>query len=132
MVFCRVRETAPNLHHTRIVLMTEPNSKTTVRMVGYTLPEITDHFRPDDRERLIELGVQFRFLKDSISELKQGVADGRSGIVRTVEELAVRVERHDSELSERVSRLENFRWMLLGLSAGVGAVTSTILHFLAK
>ena len=112
--------------------MTESRPKTTLRMVGYPLPEITDHFRPDDRERLIELGVQFRFLKDSITELKQGVADGRSGIVRQVEELAVRVERHDAELGERISKLENFRWMLLGLSAGVGAVTSTILHFLAK
>lgn len=72
-----------------------------------------DHFTSSDRERLVELGVELRFMQKDFNELKQLIGEN------------TRVTRAEhGHLSGRVSKLENFRWWLLGAAVGVGPVVT--------
>jgi hypothetical protein len=83
--------------------------------------EPLDHFTPKDRERLIELGVQFGYVKESISELKQGIMSA-----------AIVSGKDMDALDNRIRMLENFRWLIMGGAGVVGAIVGALFHFLAK
>ena len=73
--------------------------------------EHTDHFTPADRREIIETGVNLKNLVNQFEELKKTLS------TRETE------AKEDSErMDERVRALENFRWWILGASAGCGAL----------
>ncbi len=85
------------------------------------LEPLTDHFTPKDRERLIELGVQFGYVKESITELKQGIMSA-----------AIVSGKDIDQLDNRIRQLENFRWLLLGGAGVVGAIVGMLVRYIGK
>lgn len=74
-----------------------------------------DHFTPADRRELITTGVNLTNLAREFGELKTAI---------TSRENANKLE--DDRVDERIRALENFRWWILGASAGCGALFGLI------
>lgn len=74
-----------------------------------------DHFTPADRRELITTGVNLTNLARDFSELK-----------RSLEAKQHDDEVDDERIDERIRALENFRWWILGASAGCGGLFGLI------
>lgn len=74
-------------------------------------PRFGDHFTSTDRERLITTSVDLRNLAREFGELK-----------RSIDSRERDSEADDKAIDERIRALENFRWWILGASAGCGAL----------
>ncbi len=85
----------------------------------YTEPmphdEIASSFTNEDRRILAKVDTEIRYLKDDIDSL-----------TREFRALSTPTKADFAELKGKVEALQNFRWYLMGIAVGTGA----LVHFL--
>lgn len=84
-----------------------------------SMPEtlVMSNFTNEDRKALIELGSDMRYIRKDFEDFREEIRKSDSPT------------RTDyAELKGKVEALQNFRWYLMGASAGIGM----LVHFIFK
>lgn len=74
------------------------------------MPETEHFFTREDREALTVLGVDMQYMKQMLAEIRDAISDKGS------------FHRRLSAVEADVGMLKQFRWWILGVAAGAGAL----------
>lgn len=85
------------------------------------MPDLDPHtFTADDRRALTVLGVDMSYMKETLQEIRAAISDEGS--------LARRMMAAEAD----IVTLKSFRWWLMGVAVGGGAIVHLALDVLAK